>query len=418
MGLSAEAFARMLKALLPPGRGLRSDSSSVIGEAMLGASDELVRVDGRVADLLLESDPRTADELLPEFEDMLALPSDGTLSERRNRIVAQLVTLQRRRAADYQRMLAPILGLAEEDVEVIERGRAYAQLVGDDDEIYRFFVYRNPGLAGSYDIVSAQALLDSVSDSHTRGYAIESISMRCNDPLSLCDRDLLAWDCDWWSRADQFLTLSGSDVSAAADLSGKGHGLTASGAGRPTFVEDVVHFRSAIRFGPTAADKFMSWTPWGVPIQGTAYFVVRVRTTTAYQILAYANGGPSLYLGGDGTDFARNRPALYQTTERAVWSADLIDTNTYLIRFAWNYTGATEAYWTQVNESAQVSDTSSLNVDPGNFNSLGLDPGVVNTQDLISDFLEGWIFPRLTGGTLEETMLRGRVERHYGLVMV
>ena len=191
MGLTALAYARMMKALLPPGRLWRLEPDSVLSQVLLGAADELLRIEGRGADLIEESDPQTADELLPDFERVLGLSSDGTLAERRARVVSKLVFRQRVRPADYRLALAPLLGQDVADVDIIERGRAFAVLVDDDHEIYRFFVYRDPDLPGSYDLDAAQELIDSISHSHTKGYVIESIDFRCEDEFSLCDRDLL-----------------------------------------------------------------------------------------------------------------------------------------------------------------------------------------------------------------------------------
>lgn len=191
MSLTAAAYARMLKLLLPPGKLWQLEPGSLLSCVMLSAGDELVRVSGRGEDLIEESDPRTADELLPDFERVLEIVADGTLAERRARVVARLIARQRFRPADYQLALALLLGQDAEDVVVIERGRAFAVLVNDDREIYRFFIYRDPALAGSYDLAGAQALVDGMSPSHTQGHVIESIDFRCDDPLSLCDRDLL-----------------------------------------------------------------------------------------------------------------------------------------------------------------------------------------------------------------------------------
>lgn len=191
LSLTVEAYARMMRALLPPGRAWRGDWDGIIAGALLGAAEELVRVGARAQALLTESDPRDADELLPEYEADLALASTGTIDERRARVVAHLLRRQRVRPADYQKALAPLLGQAPGDVVVIERSRADAIAVGDDREIYRFLIYRDPDLPGSYDIESAQALVDKMAHSHTKGHVIESIDMLCDDPLSLCDRDLL-----------------------------------------------------------------------------------------------------------------------------------------------------------------------------------------------------------------------------------
>lgn len=184
------SYARMMLALLPPGKLWRFIGST-LADAFTGFADELGRVDERAADLLSESDPSTAIELLPELEAELDLVAAASVEERRGNIVAKLIRRQRFRPVDFQDALAELLAQTPAAVVVIERTRAFAISVGDDKEIYRFFIYRNPALAGTYFIASAQARLDEMKPSHTKGYVIESISLLCDDPFSLCDRDLL-----------------------------------------------------------------------------------------------------------------------------------------------------------------------------------------------------------------------------------
>lgn len=188
--MTPEAYARMQRALLPPSKFWRG-LESVLTDVFLGAADELVRIDQRGLDLIEESDPRTTDELLPEFETMLALIAEGTEAERRARVQALLIRRQRYRPADFREALAPLLGQAPEDVVVLEQSRAFAVAVNDDSEIFRFYVYRDPELAGDYDLAAAQALVDSMAPSHTQGHVIESVSLLCDDEFSLCDRDRL-----------------------------------------------------------------------------------------------------------------------------------------------------------------------------------------------------------------------------------
>lgn len=187
---SAEMYARMMAALLPPGR-LWSLLSSVLADLLLACADELARVHGRVNDLLTELNPATAAELLPDYEAELALSPATAIDERRANIVALLVRRQRFRPLDFQAVLAPLLAQPSAEVVIIERSRAFAIAVGDDREIFRFFIYRDPTLSGTYFLASAQAQVDRMKPSHTIGTVIESIDLRCDDPHSLCDRDLL-----------------------------------------------------------------------------------------------------------------------------------------------------------------------------------------------------------------------------------
>jgi hypothetical protein len=73
----------------------------------------------------------------------------------------------------------------------LERSVAFAASIGDAREVFRFFIYRDPSLAGTAFIASAQALVDEMKPSHTVGTVIESISALYDDPHTLYDRDLL-----------------------------------------------------------------------------------------------------------------------------------------------------------------------------------------------------------------------------------
>lgn len=192
--LTATVWTRVLKALLPPGRLWNLDPDSELSRTLAAAADELARIDARARTLLDEANPLTTTELLPDFERALGLASEGSLAERRGRVVALLVRRQRFRPVDFKVALAPILGLAAEDVEVIERTRAQAVAMDDDSAIFRFYIYRDPGAPGSYSVADAQALVDRIKPSHTRGRVFESKRFKCGDPHSICGRDLLAPD--------------------------------------------------------------------------------------------------------------------------------------------------------------------------------------------------------------------------------
>lgn len=185
-----EAYAEMLAGLLPPGK-LWQLFSGLLHQLLLGCADALARLDQRVQDLLREADPRTALELLPEYERELDVAGAIALDERRGRIVARLVARQRFRPVDFQTALAPLLAQAPADVVVLERSASFAASIGDAREIFRFFIYRDPSLPGTYFVASAQAQVTAMKPSHTIGTVIESTSMLCDDPHSLCDRDLL-----------------------------------------------------------------------------------------------------------------------------------------------------------------------------------------------------------------------------------
>lgn len=184
-------YARMLAALLPPGKLWRLVGGSVLSAVFAACADELGRLDQRVTDLLNEDDPRTAVELLPDYERELDLVAASTTAERQANVVARTIARQGLRPADFQTALAGLLGLDALDVAVFERTHATAASMNADREIFRFFIYRDPTLPGTYYLDSAQAIVDTIKPSHTIGYVIESDDTCCDDVYSQCDRDLV-----------------------------------------------------------------------------------------------------------------------------------------------------------------------------------------------------------------------------------
>jgi hypothetical protein len=185
-------YAAMLAGLLPPGRAWRLiPGSSTFYSLLEGCALELDRLQQRVVDLFAELNPTTATELLPEYETDFGLVAAPTIAERRANIQGRRIRRQRFRPADFQLALAPLLALAPASVVVIERTIAQVAAIGDQREIYAFFVYRDPTLPGTYFLASAQALVDAMDPQHTTGTVIESVSMLYDDPHSLYDRDLL-----------------------------------------------------------------------------------------------------------------------------------------------------------------------------------------------------------------------------------
>jgi uncharacterized protein YmfQ (DUF2313 family) len=95
MDLTAADYAEMLRRLLPPGAIWQADPGSVQEGVLAAWAAELARVDGRVADLLRESLPETADEMLGEWEAEFGLPEPCdtrtglSADERRARLAAK-----------------------------------------------------------------------------------------------------------------------------------------------------------------------------------------------------------------------------------------------------------------------------------------------------------------------------------------
>lgn len=90
-----DRYREQALALLPPGRALSRRAESWIYKLLEGIAVEYARVHERAGDLLLESVPGDADELLEDWEDATGLPDCGlepdTLEERRAALVSKLV---------------------------------------------------------------------------------------------------------------------------------------------------------------------------------------------------------------------------------------------------------------------------------------------------------------------------------------
>ena len=74
MALSAPAYTRLLKALLPRGALWDLQEGSFISRVLSAVADELARIDGRSEDLIREIHPPTTLDLLPDFERVYGLP--------------------------------------------------------------------------------------------------------------------------------------------------------------------------------------------------------------------------------------------------------------------------------------------------------------------------------------------------------
>jgi len=97
MALTASDYAQQLAALLPRGVAYQYESGSIFGSVLKALSGVLSRVDCRADDLLKESDPRLADELLLDWERVAGLPDKcltnlDTVAQRRLNVASKLTT--------------------------------------------------------------------------------------------------------------------------------------------------------------------------------------------------------------------------------------------------------------------------------------------------------------------------------------
>lgn len=95
MKIIAADFAAMLKQLFPPGNLFNFEADSNISKTLLALSDEAERFTGNIDSLIEETDPRTTNELLADFEREYGLPDsclgdDQTIQERVQTLVAKI----------------------------------------------------------------------------------------------------------------------------------------------------------------------------------------------------------------------------------------------------------------------------------------------------------------------------------------
>ncbi|SMF94364.1 Uncharacterized protein YmfQ in lambdoid prophage, DUF2313 family [Methylomagnum ishizawai] len=94
MDLTGTDYLSMLQALLP--RGPVWAGAGRMGQVLQSWADEFALVDARIRPLLLESEPETVDELLPDWEAEFGLPepcdpeAEPTDGERRTRLAAKV----------------------------------------------------------------------------------------------------------------------------------------------------------------------------------------------------------------------------------------------------------------------------------------------------------------------------------------
>lgn len=96
--MMAEHYRDQLLALLPQGAAWLADQGSNLSRLFHAWGDELARVDLRADDLIEETDPRSTNELLTDWERVAGLPDSctdaaDTLEERRNALVARLTAV-------------------------------------------------------------------------------------------------------------------------------------------------------------------------------------------------------------------------------------------------------------------------------------------------------------------------------------
>lgn len=126
MALSDDAYRQMLSELLPSGPAWPRESDAALMKLLDGLAQELARIDARLDDLLSESDPRTAYEMLAAWEENAGLPDacwilldDNSISARRMRLLLRMTGLGGQ-SPSYFVELAEKLGYANVSFEEYE----------------------------------------------------------------------------------------------------------------------------------------------------------------------------------------------------------------------------------------------------------------------------------------------------------
>lgn len=94
----SDDYRTQLQALLPTGAVWPRDPDSVLGRTLDGLAKEFARVDARAGALPEEADPRSATELLPDWERVAGLPDNcrntlrDTLQDRRADLLSKITS--------------------------------------------------------------------------------------------------------------------------------------------------------------------------------------------------------------------------------------------------------------------------------------------------------------------------------------
>lgn len=107
------SYAQQLRQLLPQGAAWSFAPDGVLAGVLLAMGDGMARVDARALDLLEEADPRTALELLSDWERVAALPDacvgePDNVRERQIALTQKLTRIGSQTIAAYEAMAARV----------------------------------------------------------------------------------------------------------------------------------------------------------------------------------------------------------------------------------------------------------------------------------------------------------------------
>ncbi|WP_449246577.1 YmfQ family protein [Desulfarculus baarsii] len=121
MALTTDEHALILQALLPPGAAWTREQTATLTKVLLAWADGFALIDQMWEDLADEADPRTAWEMLSEWEALCGLPgqcfgSAETISQRRAAVISHLTLLGDQSPA----FLTELAATNGYDVEIID----------------------------------------------------------------------------------------------------------------------------------------------------------------------------------------------------------------------------------------------------------------------------------------------------------
>lgn len=105
--MNADDYRHQMQALMPRGMAWALAPMAWMTRLLAGLSEEFARIDGRVRDLIRESDPRTTVEMLTDWERAFALPDNcsnvlaPTLQGRRDDVLSKLIGIGGQSRAYY-----------------------------------------------------------------------------------------------------------------------------------------------------------------------------------------------------------------------------------------------------------------------------------------------------------------------------
>lgn len=94
MAMTAAGYLSQLQALLPPGTAWPREATATVTRILTALSAEFALIDGRSEALLDEADPRTANELLLDYERLLCIvpPVGASIAARQTAVLGRLLT--------------------------------------------------------------------------------------------------------------------------------------------------------------------------------------------------------------------------------------------------------------------------------------------------------------------------------------